>query len=362
MNAILAVAVTLMPQVAAAPAPDLPPTTVALVETYADGRVNYELTSAKPAWMWTPYFPRLSGWQPTPAVPTVKALKLARVLVGRDVKVDVSVLAPTLQDEIAVTTVMVRPGARVMVEEIRKYGIAPVELSLAETAPMTPYRPTVVSVTPNVEIADLSLLTAPYPGYRITVRNLSNKAVVDFHVQTYRGGEKALSSLQRGTEGHPAMTPGQTFTFEVKLTSGKKTDSGLWAPTPIDVLDIDSVRWDDNTVDGPSIPPSGFIASDAGARLQFTRINAILRRAIDRMADGTDTLARVKAQIAALRDHDEGQLPAAQNSMRGVKAAALAELTRFEQDRSTSHDTADVARWVQDLIDRNDRAIARLAQ
>ena len=92
-----------------------------------------------------------------------------------------------------------------------------------------------------------------------------------------------------------------------------------------------------------SIAPSGFIASDAGARLQFTRINAILRRAIDRMADGTDTLARVKAQISALRDHDEGQLPAAQNSMRGVKAAALAELTRFEQDRSTSHDTADVA-------------------
>ena len=80
---------------------------------------------------------------------------------------------------------------------------------------------------------------------------------------------------------------------------------------------------DDNTVDGPSIPPSGFIPSDAGARLQFTRINAILRRAIDRMADGTDTLARVKAQISALRDQDEGQLPAAQNSMRGVKAAAL---------------------------------------
>jgi hypothetical protein len=181
-------------------------------------------------------------------------------------------------------------------------------------------------------------------------------------VQTYRGGEKALRSLQRVTEGHPAMTPGQTFTFEVKLTSGKKTDSGLWAPTPIDVLDIDSVRWDDNTVDGPSIPPSGFIASDAGARLQFTRINAILRRAIDRMADGTDTLARVKAQIAVLPDHDEGQLPAAQNSMRGVKTAVLAELTRFEQDRSTSHDRADITRWVQDLIDRNDRAIARLAQ
>jgi hypothetical protein len=60
MNAILAVAVTLMHQVAATPAPDLPPPTVALVETYADGRVNYELTSAKSAWMWTPYFPRLS--------------------------------------------------------------------------------------------------------------------------------------------------------------------------------------------------------------------------------------------------------------------------------------------------------------
>ena len=106
----LVIALTLSQSPAAAE-PALPPSTIALVETYSDGRVVYELTSAKPAWTWTPAFPRIKDWQPPPGSLPVTALKFDRVLVGRDIKVDVSVLMGRVHEEKAsVTSVLVRSG------------------------------------------------------------------------------------------------------------------------------------------------------------------------------------------------------------------------------------------------------------
>jgi hypothetical protein len=347
-------------QAPAAPEVVLPPATVALVEAYADGRVSYELTSAKPAWMWTIKFPRIRDWQPAPGTPPLRAVKLARVLVGRDVRVDVSVLrGAALEDEVPVTSVVVTHGAHVIVKELRAFGVEPIDLSLDEAAPMTPYLPTVFSVSPNLEIASVAPRDAPYPGYRIPVRNLSSKAAANFHVQTYRGADKALSSLQRGAEGRPAMIPGGTFTFDVNLTSGRKTETGLLEPTPLDVIEIDSVRWDDGTVDGVPVMPSAVIASDAGRRTQLTRVTTILRNAIHDGRDA-DLLARIKSEIAALPDYDEAQLADARTAMRAAKAAALDDVRRFERDRSIGH-APDVMSWLTATLDRYDRWITRLA-
>jgi hypothetical protein len=342
-------------------ATSLPPSTVALVETYADGRVAYELTSAKPAWMWTPVFPRVTNWQPPAGSLPVTALRIARVLVGSDVRVDVSLLrGPSHQEETAVATVLVRPGGHVLVNQLRAYGVEPIDLSLAEAAPLTPYLPTVFSVTPKLEIAAVDLLNAPYPGYRITVRSLSDQAAANFHMQSYRGESKALGSIPRGPEGRPVLTPGGSFTFDVNLTGGRKTDAGLWAPTPLDVIEIDSVLWEDGSIDGTPATASSLIAPDAGRRLQLTRVTAILRSA---MKEGTiGVLPRIRREIEALADQDEGQLPAAQASMRLAKQAALSDVERFERDRSAAHDPQAEARWLKYTADRYDAWIKRLAQ
>src|SRR5262245_15943674 len=75
-----------------APAPQAPPATVALVETWPDGRVLYELTGPRRAGMWTPRFLRVDGYEPPPGTKPVYAVQLMRSLVGRDIKVEVSVL------------------------------------------------------------------------------------------------------------------------------------------------------------------------------------------------------------------------------------------------------------------------------
>jgi hypothetical protein len=351
-------------QAAAPPQPAaLPPSTVALVETYADGRTNYELTSAKPAWMWTPKFPRIPNWEPPAGSLPVTAVQISRVLAGRDVRVDVSLLlGRSHEQQVPVANVLVTPGQHVVVNALRKFGVEPIDLSLAEAAPLTPYLPTVFSRTPNVEIEAVSVRNAPYPGYRITVRNLSDKAAANFHVQAFGPEDKSMSLIPRGPEGRPVMTPGGTHTFDVNLTSGGHHTAGVWSPTPLDVIEIDSVLWADGSADGTPATASPLIAPDAGSRLQFTRVVEIMRGAVAGPEIGDSLLARIRSELEALPDQDDAQLPAAQTGMRVVKLSALRDLMRFERDRSARRDSSTARQWVKYAIERYTRLIARMAQ
>src|SRR4051794_14642486 len=74
----------------APPTAEAPRATVALVEAWPDGRINYELTTTRRSVMWTPQFPRLSGYTPPPDARPVYAVQLARVRVGDAITVDVA--------------------------------------------------------------------------------------------------------------------------------------------------------------------------------------------------------------------------------------------------------------------------------
>jgi hypothetical protein len=230
------------------------PATVALVESWPDGRTNYELTSPIRASMWTPYFPRVDGYTLPAGALRVYAVEFVRVLVGRDIKVDVSVLLGSAQPPgVPVASVVISPGSKVVVEELRKFGIQPVTLSMADVAPMTPYLPTVVCVSPDIEIVNVELLDSPYPGYRLTLRNLGPKAVSNLHLQSWRNEQKALSALKRSHDSRALMEPGALYTFDLNLTSGRVnelTPAGTWSPLPLDRIEVDSVRWDDGTYTG----------------------------------------------------------------------------------------------------------------
>ena len=143
------------------------PATVALVETWPDGRINYELTTARRASMWTPRFPRVDGFQPPKgANPPVYAVQFVRMLVGHDISVEVSVLLGSAQPPgVPVASVVISPGSRIVVDALTKFGVQPVTLSMAAVAPMTPYLPTAISVSPEIEVSNIELLSAPYPGY-----------------------------------------------------------------------------------------------------------------------------------------------------------------------------------------------------
>jgi len=365
---VLAIGAAALPAAHAdqAPAdPETVPATVALVETWTDGRVNYELTGPRRASMWTPRFPRVDGYQPPEGTKPVHAVQVARALVGQDIKVEISVLLGSAeQPGVPVATVLISPGSRVVVDQLTRFGVQPLTLSMVDVAPMTPFVPTVISVSPDIEIADVEVRGAPYPGYRITLRNLGDRAVSNVHLESYRGEEKALSALKRSDDGRPLMQPGATYTFTMNLTSGPgDLTNGAWTPHPIDVIEFDSVRWADGTHHGtPPFPQTeSLVESRAGRKLQLQRIVGALRQALGESGSGPELLAAATTRIRTLPDAEPDQLEAAQTAMRTAKAAALADLGRLARDHAPPADAGGVVDRLESMTARYEEWLAHLS-
>jgi len=345
-------------------APDAAPATVALVETWADGRVNYELTGPRRASMWTPRFPRVAGHELPEGARPVYAVQVARVLVGQDIRVEISVLLGSAEPPgVPVATVLVSPGSRVVVDQLTRFGVQPLTLSMVDVAPMTPFVPTVISVSPDIEIADVEVRSTPYPGYRITLRNIGDKAVSNVHLESYRGEEKALSALKRTDDGRPLMQPGATYTFSMNVTSGPgDLASGAWTPRPIDVIEFDSVRWADGTHHGtpPSAQLESLVESKAGRQLQLRRIVEALRQALGERGSGVELLDAATGRIGSLPDAEPDQLEGAKVAMRTAKAAALADLARLSHDHAPPADAGAVVERVRSMLARYEEWLARL--
>jgi hypothetical protein len=343
------------------------PSTVALVETWPDGQVTYELTSARRASMWTPRFPRVDGFKRPEGTLPVYAVQFVRILAGRNIQVEVSVLLGSAEPPgVPVASVVIEPGAQVVIDGLVKFGVWPVTLSMVAVAPLTPYLPTMVSVSPNIEIANVELLNTPYPGYRVALRNLGSKAVSNVHVQSYRGEEKALSALKRTDDGRPMMQPGATYSFDLNLTSGGVngfTTPGTWTPRPIDLIEIDSVRWDDGTYDGtppfPRVDP--VIEAESGQRLQMRRIVDVLRQTIASPGSDRELLASARDRLDALTEAEADQLDRAKLAMRSIKAVARDDVARFTRDQAAQLPAGAVREWLTALLRRYEAWLTRLS-
>ncbi|HEY2151005.1 MAG TPA: hypothetical protein VGH34_09365 [Vicinamibacterales bacterium] len=349
------------------PATPASPTPMALVETWPDGRVNYEIASPRPAWMWTAAYPSIKGYRPPEGTKPVFAVRFARVLVGQDIKVDVSVLLGGAEPPgVTVASVVISPGSQVVIEDLGRFGVQPPTLSSVTVARMKPYVPTVASVSPQIEVANVELLESPYPGYRLTLRNLGSKGVSNVHLQSYRGDAKALSAIKRSDDGRPLMPPGESCTFDVNLTSGAANGSpvaGTWTPLPLDVINIDAVRWDDGSYDGTTPNPQvdRLIEGQSGERLQLRRVVDSLTRTLAERASGEAMLMSLRTRIEALPDAEPDQLAEATRAMRGMKQAARDEIARFERSHPTEPSSSNVVEWLKSLLARYNAELTRVS-
>jgi hypothetical protein len=365
------IAAAVLPEAFAGQAPpraEPAPATVALVERWPNGRVIYELTGPRRASMWTPVFPRVDGYKPPEGAKPVHAVQFTRTLVGEAIRVEVSVLlGSTEQPGVPVATVSISPGSEVVVDQLIAFGVQPVTLSMVDVAPLTPFVPTVVSVSPAIEVANVDVRNAPYPGYRITLRNLGDQAVSNIHVESfYGGGDKALSALKRTDDGRPMMQPGERYAFDLNLTTGGAGDvstSGAFTPRPIEVIELDSVRWADGTHHGnpPFAHMEPAIESRAGRKLQLRRIIDVLRQTLAERNAGPELLAAAANRLGALPDAEPDQLEAAKAAMRATKAAVVLDVERFAADHATPPDTAAVVAWLTHVLARYEGWLARLS-
>jgi hypothetical protein len=187
----------------------------------------------------------------------------------------------------------------------------------------------------------------------------------DRHLQSYYGEDKALSALKRADDGRPVMQPGALYTFDLNLTSGRAhelTTSGTWSPRPIDVIEFDSVRWDDGTYTGkPPFPHAdALIEGRSGQRLQLRRIVEVLTRTLANGDSGLELLASARTAIDALADAEPDQLDAPKLAMRRTKEVAQADLARFERDQPPQSMSA-VRMWLTLQLGRYETWLRRLS-
>jgi hypothetical protein len=348
-------------QTTPAPRPVARPS-LALVVTYADGGISHQLVSERSTWAWTSNFPR------TPGVPTsseLRALRVARVRVGNDARVTVSMLSgPGLRTEQIVTTVTVSKNRPVSVDGLRDFGAQPIVLTLIDAATLIPFIPSVASVSPEIEISRVDLLTAPSQGYRVTIRNLATQAVALFSVQSYRGVQRALSRVERGDRGQPAMVPGETRSFDLPISIGRGyPGAALFVPEPLDVIEIDEVLWEDGSTSGRhGAQPLGFVtATDGGRRLQFERALQVLRAAQNQQGRSVaDLLSLIRHGFEDIPESDDTRLEPARQMMQATRALVLRDLEAVEA--SPVRDAAEVRFWIRKLIAKYEAWVERLAK
>lgn len=273
---------------------------IALVVTYADGRVTESLVPAAGHRAWTPYFPRIAEWRERPGVPPVRALNLRASLDGTAVRVVVSVLrGPGHEVEDAVATVLVDGTSPVVVDELRRVGLHAVTLSLKPFAVPALHVPRAASRVAGLSIEGIEPVTSPAPGYLITVRNTTEVPVVTLAFNTYAGHAPALS----GQEGDPAALPivdgGGSFTFRLNVRGGREAGGAYATATPLDDVVVTGVLWADGRSAGEESRVVPMLAVHRGRLAALTPIIAVLRDSPG-SADPLATLRAVRAAIAAV--------------------------------------------------------------
>ena len=194
---------------------------------------------------------------------------------------------------------VIERGTPVIVDALRSVGVAPVTLRFTALSPTTLYPPAVLNRTAGLDVVSIEVLQEPNPRYEVTVRNVSSQPALNFHVVARRGDRRALFGNQGHRDASPVIAANGAYSFVLDPAREMRSNSGEWAPTSHDTIEITSVLWEDGTIEGDPEPMAAVLASTWGeprswlARLQCSRQCAALR--IPRRRD-----SRCKGQIERL--------------------------------------------------------------
>ena len=275
---------------------------VVLVKTFADGRSTHTVVTARKSGSWTPMFPRLKGWTPPPGQLPVSALGVSHALTTQGVSLQVSVMrgSPHQQEDQVDSFVLRFHQQPVRVEALREYGLEPVTFSLIPLDPTTLIAPGVANRTAGLAVENIETVTDPDPRYRVTIRNLTQKAAVMFFVRAFASDRLALSGRQGHQDGSPLIEPTGTFEFFVRGSSHANPTANGWAPQSLDLLELSAVLWDDGTFEGEAEHVATSLLSYVGRRAQLRRVVDIMKNVAASNLDLAATISRLRKQFEEL--------------------------------------------------------------
>jgi hypothetical protein len=213
--------------------------------------------------------------------------------VARDVVVTVSLkYGSPHQKTVPVTTV--RLGTEpVRVDDLERYGVDPIVLTLDDFSPVPLVQPTVTSASPLLDVT-VDLMQHDVPAYKITFRNRAARAVMAVSFKMFRGEKEVGSGRRKTNRSTPIVDAAGEYTFTLQVGSGE---------TPgFDRFGVDGVLWDDGRVEGNPELKATERALAVGHAQQLRGVLEVLRDAApssDAIAE-PKSLSQVRAAIAVL--------------------------------------------------------------
>jgi hypothetical protein len=198
-----------------------------------------------------------------------------------------------------------------VVEDLTKFGVAPISLSIVSIGPVLAHSP-IISEPSGQLVVRVEPLRPNTPLYRFEVANRARCAVQAFDFEAYEGDTRILMGRRKTERNEPLILPGQEYSFELTLGN---TYGLPWRT--IDHIVIISVMWDDGSVDGDLQPAMQELAL---ARSRASQLHALLNSL---RAPGSIQFEPICMAFAALDRSD----PALENA----RAEALDDLKRLEE-------------------------------
>ena len=322
-------------------------TTRGLSIQYSDGRASTSPVR-RTGGMWTNSFPRTAGADTPRNGVRPTTLDIKHVADGRDVVVTVTLFydGPG-KNGVTVANVRLSGDQPVRVDELRRYGVEPITLSLVTLEASTAYAPDVLSVSGQLT-ASAQALGANVAAYRVVISNRSSQALMWVQFKAYRGDRVAILGRPKGKRNQPLIQPNAEYSFDVtNSTAGLEAADGSERWEPLDRIELTSMMWQDGMVEGDAATAADQHRIDLLVATQLESLLAILRAAPER------PLAGVRAAIA--------QAMAANLETRRARDSILQELDRFLQSQTTSA-APEFRAWLSRTIPEYEQWLARIVR
>jgi hypothetical protein len=203
------------------------------------------------------------------------------------------------------------------------------------------------------------------PQYQATIVNHGSRDVMMLDFTAWRGRMRGVTGRPRATGRVPLIPAGGKYVLKVNASARAADGSAQWLP--IDRIEISSVLWSDDLVEGDGTPAADEHALDAGTALQLDRLLALLRAAAkDPAAHGladlrasvaalTIVVTQAEAEAAAAAIPGSVRLPVPQVNrtmaagMRNARSAVLNDIDELS-NASASPPAAEYAAWLSRIV------------
>lgn len=296
-----------------------PPTSrLALEVTFYSGRAPAYQTvppmGSAPGGSWYGLFRRIDSWRPQPGNVPAEAVRITSQLEAEQVRVFVSTLAgeKALENEVPVAKFLIRENQKIVVNELKEFGIEAFEIKLVRVT-LTPLPiPTVDNkVASLVVVSTEAANDSTLPTYKLTLVSRANKNIIALGIDVLVDGKVGRTGIHQNPDGQVFMVPEKTYQLKVSAVRRAQPSSEGYAPAtpPNQKILIKSAVFEDGTYEGEAEVATTVMARREGEKMVIPKLISLLTEAINSTDDNiSEGLKKLEAQISGINTNAEPKM------------------------------------------------------